>query len=63
MVRENAMRFLRVHPLPAADALQLAAAFTGAEHRPASLRVVTLDARLADAARKQGLALIDTDTP
>ena len=60
IVRENAMRFLRVHPLRAADALQLAAAFTAAERRPASLRVLTLDERLADAARKEGFALVNT---
>jgi len=59
IVRESAMRFLRVHPLRAADALQLAAAFIAAEHRPASLQVVTLDERLADAARKEGFALVD----
>lgn len=60
IVRESAVRFLRVHPLRAADALQLAAAFTAAERRPASLRVVTLDERLADAARKEGFALVTT---
>lgn len=59
IVRENAVRFLRVHPLRAADALQLAAAFLAAERRPSSLEVVTLDARLADAARKEGFRLID----
>jgi predicted nucleic acid-binding protein len=59
IVRESAMRFLRVHPLRGADALQLAAAFIAAEHRPASLQVVTLDERLADAARKEGFALVD----
>jgi hypothetical protein len=59
VVRENAIRFLRVHPLRAADALQLAAAFLAAERRPSSLEVVTLDDRLADAARKEGFELID----
>ena len=59
IVRENAMRFLRVHPLRAVDALQLAAAFLAAERRPRSLEVVTLDTRLADAARKEGFELID----
>jgi len=58
IVRENAMRFLRVHPLRSADALQLAAAFIAAEHRPASLQVVTLDERLAEAMRKEGFALV-----
>ena len=53
LVRENAVRFLRVHPLGAADALQLAAAFLAAERRPSSPEVVTLDDRLADAARQE----------
>jgi len=59
LVRESAVRFMRVHPLPAADALQLAAAFVAAERRPVSLQVITLDERLADAMRKEGFALID----
>lgn len=58
-IRETAARFLRVHPLRAADALQLAAAFAAAERRPASLEIVTLDDRLANAARKEGFALLD----
>ena len=59
VIREAATRFLRVHPLRAADALQLAAAFLAAERRPASLEMVTLDDRLAAAARKEGFAVID----
>ncbi len=62
IVRENATRFLRVHSLRAADSLQLAAAFVAAERRPSSLEVVTLDDRLADAARKEGFALIEVST-
>lgn len=58
-IRETAARFLRVHPLRAADALQLAAAFAAAERRPASLEILTLDDRLANAARKEGFALLD----
>jgi uncharacterized protein len=57
-IREAAVRFLRVHPLRAADALQLAAAFIAAERRPSSLEVVTLDDHLALAARKEGFVLI-----
>jgi predicted nucleic acid-binding protein len=56
-VREAAVRFLRVHPLRAADALQLAAAFIAAERRPPTLEVITLDERLAAAARKEGFVL------
>ena len=58
-VREAAVRFLRVHPLRGPDALQLAAAFVAAEGRPSSLGIVTLDQRLALAARKEGFLLID----
>ena len=58
-VREAAARFLRVHPLRAADALQLAAAFLAAERRPASLEVVTLEEHLGAAARKEGFVVID----
>ena len=56
-IREAAVRFLRVHPLRAADALQLAAAFVAAERRPSSLDVITLDERLAAAARKEGFTV------
>ena len=59
IVRGTATRLLRVHPLRAADALQLAAAFIAAEQRPASLEMLTLDDRLASAARKEGFAVID----
>jgi hypothetical protein len=59
IVRENAVRFLRVHPLRAADALQLAAAFVAAERRPSSLELVTLDGRLAEAALKEGFELVE----
>jgi len=62
IVRETATRFLRVHPLRGADALQLAAAFIAAEQRPSSLEMLTLDDRLAGAARKEGFAVIDIVT-
>jgi len=58
-VRETAVRFLRVHSLRAADALQLAAAFVAAERRPSSLELITLDDRLAAAARKEGFAVVE----
>jgi uncharacterized protein len=62
-VREAAARFLRVHPLRAADALQLAAAFLAAERRPPSLELLTLDDRLSAAARKEGFAVTDMAAP
>jgi hypothetical protein len=42
-----------------ADALQLAAAYLAAEQRPPSLEMITLDDRLASAAKKEGFAVID----
>jgi uncharacterized protein len=56
-VRGAARRLLRVHPLRAADALQLAAAVVAAEGQPASLEIVTLDERLAAAARREGFTV------
>ena len=62
MIRETAVRLLRVHPLGAADALQLAAAFIAAEQRPSSLEMITLDDRLASAAQKEGFPVLDIAT-
>ncbi len=53
-VRESAKRFLRVHDLRTAHALQLAAAFLIAEARPSTLEFVSLDDRLLAAARREG---------
>jgi uncharacterized protein len=53
-VREAAKRFLRVHDLRSADALQLAAAFFAAESRPSTLVFVSLDDWLLSAARREG---------
>lgn len=56
-IREAARRLLRVHPLRAADALQLAAGFMASERRPSTLAFVTLDDRLRSAAAKEGFIL------
>jgi predicted nucleic acid-binding protein len=58
-VRRTAERLLRVHPLRAADSLQLAAALIGADHDPATLEIVCLDARLTAAARREGFVVLD----
>jgi hypothetical protein len=62
-IRETATRFVRVHPLRAADAFQLAAAYLATERRPAVLPFVTLDERLAIAARKEGFAVLGLAGP
>ena len=56
-VRGTARRLLRVHTLRAADALQLAAAVIVAEGMPSSLEIITLDERLAAAARREGFTV------
>lgn len=61
-VRRVARRLLRVHPLRAADALQLASAVVAAEGHPASLEVVTLDDRLSEAARREGFTVRDVSS-
>lgn len=57
-VRSAAQRMLRVHPLRAADSLQLAAAFIAAEHDPPSLDFVSLDDRLLAAAAREGFRVV-----
>ncbi len=57
VIRARAQRLLRVHPLRAADSLQLAAALSIAGDVPGSLAFMCLDRRLADAARREGLVL------
>ena len=54
-LRNRAQRLLRVHPLRAADSLQLAAALAVGGDDPASTRFVSLDRRLRDAAQREGL--------
>jgi predicted nucleic acid-binding protein len=60
-IRTTARRLLRVHNLRAADSLQLAAALTASEARPASLDIVSLDDRLVDAAVREGLGVVATE--
>lgn len=55
-LRAQAERVLRLHPLRAADALQLAAALEWSG-TPASGRLVTFDTRLAHAAEREGFAV------
>ncbi|MDX2166326.1 MAG: PIN domain-containing protein [Deltaproteobacteria bacterium] len=55
LVRERASRLLAVHALRAADALQLAAALVAAGSRPGDHEFVCTDARLGEAAAREGL--------
>ncbi len=57
-VDRRARRLLALHPLRAADALQLAAALVACDERPHVLPFVTLDDRLGDAARREGFVVL-----
>lgn len=57
--RDLAKRMLRVHPLRAADSLQLAAALIAANHEPSRMQVVALDQRLNDAFYREGFVLVE----
>ena len=54
-VLDRAAALVRRHPLRSLDAIQLASALAAAEGAPARLRFGTADARLAAAARAEGL--------
>lgn len=58
-LRDTAVRLLRVHPLRSADAVQLASAVIAADREPAALELISLDTRLAAAARREGFAVLD----
>ena len=57
-VRRRAIRLLRLHPLRAADALQLAAALMAAGEEPHRLDMVSSDDRLSVAARREGFRIL-----
>jgi len=54
----KAMRLLSVHPLRAADALQLAAALILVRDAPAGRELVSLDERLREAALLEGFRVL-----
>lgn len=62
-IKRTAQRLLRVHPLRAADSLQLAAAIAAAEGDPPSLDFVCFDARLGAAASREGFRILTDRTP
>jgi predicted nucleic acid-binding protein len=57
-VERRARRLLALHPLRAADALQLASALVACDERPDRLPLVTLDERLAAAAMREGFRVL-----
>jgi predicted nucleic acid-binding protein len=57
-VRRRAGRLVALHPLRAADALQLASALVWCEEQPAGEVFVCLDDRLREAARREGFTVL-----
>jgi uncharacterized protein len=57
-VRGEAQRLLAIHPLRAADSLQLAAAMVWCRDRPKGRTFLCADSKLADAAEKIGFAVL-----
>lgn len=57
-VRERALRLVSVHPLRAADSLQLAAALIMCEGFPRGEKIVTYDKRLAEACAREGFSVV-----
>jgi predicted nucleic acid-binding protein len=58
VVRRHAERLIDMHPLRAADALQLAAALVASEESTGSLTFVTFDRQQADAAEREGFTVL-----
>jgi predicted nucleic acid-binding protein len=59
-VRVLAERLMSAHPLKAADALQLAAAFRWAAEQPGGYEFVSLDGTLRTAAAVEGFTVLPT---
>jgi uncharacterized protein len=57
-VKSQARRLMRLHPLRAADALQLAAALEWAKGKPSGRTFITLDKQLALAATREGFMVL-----
>jgi len=57
-VRLRAERLLSIHPLRAADALQLASALIWAQETPRGLGFVCLDQNLREGALKEGFSVL-----
>jgi predicted nucleic acid-binding protein len=58
VVRQRAERLLRLHPLRASDAFQLASAVIWAQESPAGLDIVCLDQNLRQAASREGFTVL-----
>ena len=58
LLRDKAVRLLRLHPIRAADAHQLAAALIASEDLNVALEVVCFDEHLCAAAKREGFVVL-----
>jgi predicted nucleic acid-binding protein len=56
-VKDRALRLLQVHPLRAADAMQLASVLVATQEDPSKMPIMSFDNRLIQAARLEGFAV------
>ena len=57
-IRKVAQRMVSLHEIRTADAFQLAAALSASDDDPQTVALVTLDERLAVAARREGFSVL-----
>lgn len=62
-IRNLAERLLAVHPLRAADSLQLASAVVWTDHQPRGMGFACLDHRLRQAAQAEGFRVLPKELP
>lgn len=58
ILRDKAMRLMRLHPLRTADSFQLAAALIATEDLSIPISFVCFDTKLKDAAKRQGFEVL-----
>jgi len=58
LVKQRAERLLRVHPLRAADVLQLGAALLATQEQPQGVGFMSYDQNLVAAAHKEGFTVL-----
>ena len=58
LLKDKALRALKLHKLRAADAMQLAAALVAAEDLNSPINFICLDKRLAESAKLEGLKVL-----
>jgi len=62
-VKDRALRLLQVHPLRAADAMQLASVLVATQEDTSRVPIMSFDGRLTLAAKREGFTRLRQDAP